>query len=58
MQSDRSFSLQACANSLWALGVLQAANNATAMRIVHVMSQYKSTSLKSTQLHQFFQVRS
>ena len=55
MESGRAFSLQACANSLWALGVLQAANNATAMRIIHLISQYDYTELIATQLHQLFQ---
>ena len=57
MQSGQPFALQACANVLWALGVLQAANNPTAMRIVHFMSRQGGGPLLNTHYHQLFQVR-
>lgn len=57
LASERPLALQACANMLWALGVLGSANNATAMRIVQFMSQKDCGDLLSTQYHQLFQVQ-
>ncbi|KAL0053862.1 hypothetical protein WJX82_000155 [Trebouxia sp. C0006] len=55
LASGRPLALQACANMLWALGVLGSANNATVMRIVQFMSQKDCGDLLSTQYHQLFQ---
>ncbi|KAA6419711.1 MAG: hypothetical protein FRX49_10435 [Trebouxia sp. A1-2] len=55
LASGRPPALQACANMLWALGVLGSANNATVMRIVQFMSQKDCEDLLSTQYHQLFQ---
>ncbi|KAL0022739.1 hypothetical protein WJX77_009701 [Trebouxia sp. C0004] len=55
LASGHPLALQACANMLWALGVLGSANNATAMRIVQFMSQQDCGDLLSTQYHQLFQ---
>ena len=57
LASGRPLALQACANMLWALGVLGSANNATVMRIVQFMSQKDCGDLLSTQYHQLFQVQ-
>ena len=57
LASGRALALQACANMLWALGVLGSANNATVTRIVHFMSQKDCGDLLSTQYHQLFQVQ-
>ena len=57
LASGRPLALQACANMLWALGVLGSANNATVMRIVQFMSQKDCGELLSTQYHQLFQVQ-
>lgn len=57
LASGRPPALQACANMLWALGVLGSANNATVMRIVQFMSQKDCEDLLSTQYHQLFQVQ-